>query len=300
MKTLSFPCFLVACGLLALRGLAAEPAGMVARVGDAAVTVDDIRASLDGLAPAEEAALARDPALLSQAVRVLLMQRVVLKEAAAKHWDQQPAVVALIERNRKSAVAESYLQAVSNPPANFPGEAELQSAYEANKAALVIPRQFRLAQIFIALPKDADAIAAANAQARLDAARKSLRLRDADFGAIARTLGDGRENAGRDGEIGWITESRVMPGIRSQVAALGKNAVSEPVRLDDGWHILKCLEVKEAHTAALEEVRGQLAQRLRAERARANREAYLAKLQQQNPVAVNELALSKVLDKAER
>jgi hypothetical protein len=48
----------------------------------------------------------------------------------------------------------------------------------------------------------------------------------------------------------------------------------------------------------LAEARESIATQLRADRARANRQAYLTKLLEQNPPTINELALPKVLAKA--
>lgn len=73
-----------------------------------------------------------------------------------------------------------------------------------------------------------------------------------------------------------------------------KGSTSEPVRLDDGWHILKVLDVKDSYTPALAEIRPQLAQKMRAERARALSQQYVAKLVQEHPIEVNELS-SKIL-----
>jgi phage regulator Rha-like protein len=64
--------------------------------------------------------------------------------------------------------------------------------------------------------------------------------------------------------------------------------------------ILKVIDIKEAYTPAFEEIRTALAQQLRNEKTQANSQAYLAKLLQQTPVAINELALSKVLGKSEK
>jgi peptidylprolyl isomerase len=89
----------------------------------------------------------------------------------------------------------------------------------------------------------------------------------------------------------------MVPGIRSAVT-LAKEGVSEPIRLDDGWHLLKVLETKPAFTRPLAEARESIATQLRADRARANRQAYLTKLLEQNPPTINELALPKVLAKA--
>ena len=48
-------------------------------------------------------------------------------------------------------------------------------------------------------------------------------------------------------------------------------------------------------TPTLDQLRAQLVQQLRTEKTKANSQAYLARLLQQNPVAINELALSKAL-----
>jgi hypothetical protein len=63
---------------------------------------------------------------------------------------------------------------------------------------------------------------------------------------------------------------------------------------------LKVIDIKEPYTPALDEIRSALAQQLRNEKAQSNSQAYLAKLLQQTPVAINELALSKVLGKGEK
>ena len=68
--------------------------------------------------------------------------------------------------------------------------------------------------------------------------------------------------------------------------------------MGDGWYLVKVLDIKESRPATFDEVKPQLVQLLRTERTRMNREAYLAKLQQQNPIALNELALSKLLQPA--
>jgi parvulin-like peptidyl-prolyl isomerase len=130
--------------------------------------------------------------------------------------------------------------------------------------------------------------------------KKSLHQPAADFAAIAKGESEEPESAARGGEIGWLTESQIQPEVRSQVGSLTKNSVSEPIRLEDGWHILKVLDIKEGYTPTLEEIHSALAQQLRTEKTQANSQAYLAKLLQQTPVAINELALSKVLNKSEK
>jgi peptidylprolyl isomerase len=74
--------------------------------------------------------------------------------------------------------------------------------------------------------------------------------------------------------------------------------VSDPIRLDAGWHIVKLTDTKASYTRTLPEVRDQLAQQMRKERAAALRRGYLAELLKQHPPVLNELALSNLLDRS--
>jgi peptidylprolyl isomerase len=269
---------------------------VIARVGTNDVTAEEVRAAVALMDPRQQSALARDPALLSQTVRSLLANRLVLKEAAAKKWEQQPAVVAQLARARENLIVESYIQSLTLPPENYPSDAEIKAVYEANQTALVVPRRFQLAQVVILVAKDAEKAAEEDKRKRLDEVSKKLKQPGADFGAIARASSEDKVSADQDGEVGWVAEADLRPEIRAQVTGLSKSGVSDPVRLDDGWHILKLLDTEASRTRSLSEVRDALVERMRAERAEANRRAYLTDLLKQNPPVVNEIALSKVLE----
>lgn len=270
---------------------------IVARVGDANLSADDIRGYVAALGPREQAAVTQDPALLSQAVRMMLANRLVLQEVAAKKWDQQANVAAQLDRIRENAVVELYLQAVSVPPESFPSDDELQKVYDANRGALLMPRQFQLAQIFVASPKDADKTIEDKAKKAVDDIQRKLKAPGADFAAIANDTGNDARNGG---DLGWVAENQIRPEIRTQVMGLAKTAVSEPIRLDDGWHILKLIDTKASYTRTLPEVREQLVQQMRVERAKMLRQAYLGELIKRNPPVLNEIALSKVLSEQPR
>jgi parvulin-like peptidyl-prolyl isomerase len=267
---------------------------IVGRVGDINVSVDEIRGYVASLGGRERDALTQQPALLNQAVRALLANRLVLQEVKAKKWDQQANVAAQLDRVRDSALVELYLQAASTPPASFPSDDELQKVYDANRAAFLMPRQFQLAQIFVAAPKDTDKATDDKAKAGLEDIQRKLKA-GADFAALATEGG-----APNGGNLGWLAENQVRPEIRTQVMGLAKSATSEPIRLDDGWHILKLVDTKASYTRTLPEVHDQLVQEMRAERAKMLRQAYLGELLKQHPPVLNELALSALIDKSSK
>lgn len=248
-------------------------AAVIARIGDIELTSDDLQ-NVGSL----------DAASLRKVTEAMLVQRVVLQEALDKKWDQEPQTQKLIQNTREAAIADSYLKKLAEPPADFPNENELKAAYEAAKPSMKVPRSFHLAQIFVSEDK-------------LEAVKARLKADPASFAQIAREMSEHASSAKRDGELGWLTESQIQPEILAKLPKLALGVISEPLKLGDGWHILKVLDVREPHTPFLEQVREPLTRQLRAEKTRANMQTYMAKLLQQHPVAIDGGALSKLVQK---
>lgn len=288
----------LAMGLvLLLSSCSARADEVVARAGGVDYGAQEVRAYVEALAPTEREALGKDPALLAKVVRSFVTRSLVLKEAQAKKWDQQPGVKAQLDRAREEALVELYLTSVARPAEGYPSEAEVQAAYEARKPALQVPRQLRLAQVFVAAAPGGDKAAEEKGRKKAEELGRRLRQKDADFAAVARAESEDRTTAPAGGEIGWTTEAQLVPAVRQGIAGLAAGAVSGPIRADDGWHVVKVLAEKPAGVRTLDEVREPLVQQLRAERARAERQRYLEQLVARNPPAINELALSRVLSR---
>ena len=266
----------------------------LARIGSNAIDAATLRELLPPLDAAQLRAVAADPAAQAQLVRSVLVQRVVVELARRDKWEQTPAAQRQMAAARDAALAESYLRAVCQVPESYPSEQELQSFYQANQRAFMVPPRYRLAQLFIAVSA-ADPSAAANAQAKLDPVIAALAEPGADFADLVRRFSDEKDSASRGGEVGWLAESQLRPELRPLLAELKAGQVSRAVRLPDGWHIVKCLELRPESPVPFAGIRDALADRMRAERTAANRQAYLARLLQDNPISLNELALRELL-----
>ncbi len=260
---------------------------LVGTIGDVELREGEVLASLGRLEGVEREALAQDTASLKKLVQSMLVQRVVLQQALEQKWDEDPSIQQLLKNTREAAITDSYLKSICKPPAGYPGDAELREAYARSREALTVPRSFRLAQIFIGEQKGSDK--------KIEEVRRRLKAGGTSFGQVARELSEEMESASRDGEIGWLNEKQIQPEILAQLPKLSVNVVSEPVRLKDGWHILKVLDVREAFTPVFDQVRLQLARQLRAEKTGASIQAYMAEMLHKHPVAVNEVVLSKLL-----
>jgi len=270
---------------------------VIAKVGDNEVRADDIKPFIEKLPVRDQLILSKDPAAMNEFVRNIIIQQLVYKEALSKKWDQQPQVTQQLDRLRQQAVTQSYLQSLATPPQDFPSQAELQAAYDTLKKnnALQVPKQYHLVQIYIACPKGADSAAEEKAKAKLDTVVKAIKG-GGDFTSVAKAQSDDAASSSRGGDLGWLAEAQIQPEIRGPVASLAKGGTSDPIRLADGWHVIRLLDVKEPYTASLEEVKNPLANELRGQRAQEIGKAYLAKLLQQNPVTLNEIAVSKLIE----
>jgi parvulin-like peptidyl-prolyl isomerase len=276
--------------------ISAADTTVIAKVGENEVRAEDIKPFIEKLSVRDQLVLSKDTAMLNDFVREIIIQQLVYKEALSKKWEQQAQVASQLEKIRQQAITQSYLQALSTPPEDYPSQADLQAAYDALKKnnALQVPKQYRLAQIYVACPKGSDKDTEAKAQTKLDAVVKAVK--SGDFATVAKSQSDDASSAQRGGDLGFLAESQIQPEIRSTLSSLSKGATSDPVRMNDGWHVVKVLEVKEPYTATLDEVKGSLANELRNQRAQVLGKSYLAKLLQQNPVTLNEIAVSKLIN----
>jgi parvulin-like peptidyl-prolyl isomerase len=268
---------------------------VLGRLGEEDVTTEIVKPALDSLSDEERTALARDPAALTKLVRSLMIQRIVLRDAVSKKWDERPEVMDRIRQARDTAITDSFLKNVAQPPDSYPNEIELKSAYEARRASLAMPQTFHLAQIFVSDPKGQDKQAATAARARLDKIRELVRMPDSDFATIAREHSEERESAARGGAIGWLSQSQIQPEIFSKLPQLKFKEVSEAIRLEDGWHFVQVIDARQPFIPTLEQVRADLVRTLRGERSRSGSQDYLSKLLQETPVVINELEVSRLL-----
>ncbi len=280
-------------GILGSSLVAGEPKAdeVVARIGDTEITVADLRPILDSLDVRERAALQGDAVAVNRIVRSLIVQQLLYKQAMTDGYDKRPGVQKRLEQARQGAIAEGYLQSSTRVPESYPTEEEVKAFYETNQSALTLPRQLRLAQIFVALPEGASEVETIQIQRKAADLRRRLDEPKADFSVLARAESEEPQSAGRGGEIGLLAENLIQPEVLEAVRNLKVGGVSEPVRLPGGWHIVKVLEVQEPRVATLDEIRPQVVERLRSQRELLNREEFLNRLLQESPVAINELVL---------
>jgi hypothetical protein len=270
---------------------------VVAQRGDAKLTVADVREMIDHMDAASRAQVQGNPVALANVVRQRLLNQVLLADAKAKGFDQLQDVMARANEARDSVIIASYVASLVPPDPNFPSPADIAATYEANKAKFVQPKRYHLAQIVFPLAADATPAQEEEAKKRaLDAHAQAVKPK-ADFAELARKLSLERNTGSNGGDLGWVRDDQLQPALRSVVANLPENGISEAVRAPApaGWIVFKVLGIRPAGPPALAEIQDQLVAAMRQARSQQGSQAYINEMLRAQPIQLNEIDLEKRL-----
>jgi parvulin-like peptidyl-prolyl isomerase len=293
-------CFAGSLAALLLCGPALAAAGdskeVVAQLGATRLMSSDLRDYVRNLDPQTRRQALADPQLASRLVQLEIIRKAILDQAVAKKWGQMPEVAKQVSTARDAIVLKSYLASAINMPADYPSDREIRSAYELNRDKFMVPRQYRLAQIFIASAAG-DKNAGAALRKAQDLANRA-RAKGARFDELARQNSQHKPSAVKGGDTGWLIETQIVLELRAKIAGMTRGDVSDPIRTDQGWHIVRLLDTKPAAPKPLEEVRPLIAASLRQKKQQDEEQQYIVRLLQKTPVTVNEPQLRTVLEAA--
>jgi peptidylprolyl isomerase len=167
-----------------------------------------------------------------------------------------------------------------------------------NRDSFMMPRQYRLEQIFVASPASADKRSGEIAAKKATDMANIAKAKNANFGDLARAHSDHKPSAENRGDLGWAAQTEIMPEILSQIAGMTRGEISDPIHTKAGWHIVRLVDTRSAAPRPLAEVRDSLIASLRQRKLQDNQQAYVARVLDKNPVSVNEALLRKLLESA--
>ena len=175
---------------------------------------------------------------------------VVLQEADIKaHYDQNKESYRVPEQRRvKYLFADT---AALRTGIQIP-DAELRSYYQQNLATYQLPEKVRATHILLKTegksPEESEKIKARATDLLLQA-RKG-----ADFAELAKKNSEDTVSAANGGDLGSFARGAMVPEFDQAAFTLGVGAVSDLVKTQFGYHIIKVLEKQPAHTQTFEEV----------------------------------------------
>jgi peptidyl-prolyl cis-trans isomerase SurA len=138
--------------------------------------------------------------------------------------------------------------------------------------------------ILVSLPRDANAEAVAKAQQRAGEIAQRAKA-GGDFAALAKQLSDG-PSASQGGDLGYFRRGVMVPEFERVAFDLPVGGVSDPVRTQFGFHIIKVEDRRKAQPPPFDTVKEQLRQKLTREQIDRLTADYLAGLRKDATVEI--------------
>jgi peptidyl-prolyl cis-trans isomerase D len=154
--------------------------------------------------------------------------------------------------------------------------ADVEKAYNSSIEQYTTPEQVRASHILLKTEGKDDEAVKAKAAEILKQAKAG-----ADFAELAKKNSEDEQSAKNGGDLDYFGRGRMVPEFDQTVFAMQPGQISELVKTQYGYHVIKLVDKKNAATRPLAEVRQQLNDQLAYERAQAQAADLASKLEKQ-------------------
>lgn len=139
---------------------------------------------------------------------------------------------------------------------------DIQRSYDDNQQQYSTPAQVRASHILLKTEGKDDAAVKKQAEDLLAQVKKG-----ADFPALATKYSQDEVSAKKGGDLDFFPQGQMVPEFDKVAFSLEPGQISDLVKSQYGYHIIKVMEKKPAATRTLDEVRAQIEDQLKWERA---------------------------------
>ncbi len=139
---------------------------------------------------------------------------------------------------------------------------DVQRYYEDNEAQYSTPEETRASHILLKTEGKDDAAVKKQAEDLLAKAKGG-----ADFAALATTFSEDDSSKVKGGDLGFFPKGQMVPEFDAAAFSLQPGQISDLVKSQFGYHIIKVVERKPATKRSLDEVRAQIEDQLKTQRA---------------------------------
>jgi peptidyl-prolyl cis-trans isomerase D len=154
--------------------------------------------------------------------------------------------------------------------------ADVERAYNEGIDQYTTPEQVRASHILFKTDGKDDAAVKAKAEEVLKQAKSG-----ADFAELAKKYSEDESSAKNGGDLDYFSKGRMVPEFDQVAFSMRPGQISDLVKSQFGYHIIKVVDKKPASTKTLAEVRQQITDQLAYERAQAQAADLADKLQKQ-------------------
>jgi peptidyl-prolyl cis-trans isomerase D len=145
-------------------------------------------------------------------------------------------------------------------------EDEILARYDSSREQLTTPETRKASHILLTVKSDAD-------QAQQDEVKQKIEELKAridqgeDFATLARESSQDPGSAADGGDLGEVEKGMMVKPFETTLFAMNEGEVSDPVKTQFGWHLIKLNKISGGQTKSFDEARDQLKQEIATEKA---------------------------------
>jgi peptidyl-prolyl cis-trans isomerase C len=158
--------------------------------------------------------------------------------------------------SRNKALMETMLQDASKGATT---EANLRKVYEDATKQMGSEQEVHARHILFRVANPTDDAASKAAEAKVKAVIDRVKKGE-DFSKVANELTEDPSGKANGGDLGYFTKEQMVPEFSEVAFKLDKGQVSDPVKTQFGWHVLKVEDKRQRQAPAFDAVRDQVEQ----------------------------------------
>ena len=165
-------------------------------------------------------------------------------------------------------------------------DADAKDFYDKNADKFQVPNEVRASHILFAVPQDAKPDAVAEKE-KLAKKTEDRIKKGEDFAKLATELSDDPGSKATGGDLNFFTHDRMVPEFADAAFKMKVGDVSDPVKTQYGFHIIKVTDKKDARTVPFDEAKDKIESYLKESKKREAVTSLLKSVREKADVTVN-------------
>ena len=224
------------------KGESKKEGQVLAEVNGGTITTGDFNRELKNL-PEYLKAMADTPQGRKEMLDTMVIRELILQQASKEGVDKGPEIEEKMQDLKKRLIVEAFLKKKVETESQV-SDADLKKFYEENIDKFKAGEQIKASHILVKSEKEAkDLLGQIKAGANFEELAKKHSV---------------DSSAAKGGDLGWFGKGSMVPAFEKAALALKEGQVSDVVKSDFGYHIIKLTGKRPAGTSPFEEVKEQI------------------------------------------
>lgn len=264
-----------------LLGCAKERGEVLVNLNGGKITVDEFNKELNKI-PEFAKSIFEGPEGKRKFLDDLINRELIYLDAKKKNIDKDKEYLDMVERFKKDALLEVLLKREVEDKAKVE-DSELKAYYDSNPEEFRLNEEVKASHILVKTEAEAGDVI------------KKLKG-GADFAKLAMEVSQDPGSAKRGGDLGFFGRGKMIPEIENAAFKLKEGELSEPVKTQFGYHIIKLTGRKPGQLVEFSKVSEILRQRLIREKQKKVFEEWVSGLRKKAKIQINEEAFKSLIE----